>query len=116
MGWFDRTPPPLPPRTVLSHTAVLEGDLETRSDVEVHGRITGRVKTDATLRVGRDGLLDGEARCSVLEVAGRIKGLAAAAGPAVFEESARFEGELSAGRLRIASGAALLGRIRESRS
>lgn len=116
MAWFSKTPPPPPPKTVLGPTAVLEGDLVTRSDVEVHGHIAGTLKTDSTLTVGRHGSLEGEARCSALEAAGRLKGHFASTGLASFGESARFEGDLSAKRLRVVQGAALSGRVRENRT
>lgn len=115
MAWFNKTPPP-PPRTVLAPTVLLEGDLVTRSEVEVYGRIVGTLKTDSTLTVGREGSLEGEARCSALEAAGRLKGQFATAGLSSFGESARFEGDLSTRRLKIVAGAVLTGRIRESQN
>lgn len=113
MAWFSKTPPPPPPKTVLAPTAVLEGDLITRSDVEIHGCLAGTLKTDSTLTVAQTGSLEGEARCSALEAVGRLKGNLVTAGLSSFGHPARFEGDLSTRRLRIAAGAVLTGRIRE---
>lgn len=113
MAWFSKTPPPPPPKTFLSPKAVLEGDLVTRSDVEVHGCLIGTLKTDSNLTVVRNGSLEGEAHCSALEADGRLKGKFVTAGLSSMGQAARFEGDLSTRRLRIAAGAVLTGRIRE---
>lgn len=54
------------------------GEVVTSGDVELHGRLTGRLCARNVL-IGPEGVLEGEVTAEGLDVRGRLKGLAVAA-------------------------------------
>ncbi len=114
MGLFNRTPPPPPPRTFIAAGATIRGDLTTRADVEIEGRISGSIRTDAVLLILAGGALEGSADCRRLECGGTVDGTIRATELTAFTETAVWRGDLRTRELSIRKGARLQGRLQES--
>ncbi len=113
MGWFNKTPPPPPPKTVIAGGTWINGTLTTRSEIELEGRVTGALKTYASLRILPGGTLEGEADCRRGDCGGTLKGSVRASEMMIFRETAAWRGELSTPKLSIEKGARLEGRLQE---
>ncbi len=113
MGLFNKTPPPPPPKTFIAPGASIRGDLTTRADVEIEGRVSGSVRTDAVLRILAGGALEGSAECRRMECGGTLEGTIRTTEVAVFGETAVWRGDLNVNKLSVRKGARMQGRLKE---
>ncbi len=114
MGLFNKTPPPPPPRTYIAAGASIQGDLTTRANVEIEGKVSGTVRTDAVLRILAGGALEGSAECRRIECGGTLEGTIRSSELTVFGETAVWRGDLRTPKLFVMKGARLQGRLQES--
>lgn len=88
----------------------VEGRLESRGEVELHGSLDGEVQAERLL-IHERGALVGEARAQRILVRGRARAELLATQLVELEVSAKVEGTLSADRVLIADGADFRGRV-----
>lgn len=88
----------------------IEGRLESRGDVELHGSLEGEIQAER-LSIHERGLLVGEGRAQRILVRGRARADLVATQLVKLETSAAVEGVLAADRVLIADGADFRGRV-----
>lgn len=111
MAFFKKEPPPPPPQTVIGSKTALKGALSSRSDTRVHGVVEGPVSCASTLTVEAGASVRGEITCNSLDCGGAAAGRACVAGLAAFGPSASWDGDLHAARLKVTSGARIVGTL-----
>ena len=96
--------------TVVGPSVHVEGNFESKGNIIVKGSVAGTVKTSRHLRVEEGATLVANVEAESAEVAGSIKGNVKVAGIIELTSSAKIKGDVQAGTLVIASGAALHGK------
>lgn len=97
--------------TLLMEGTSVQGELVAESDIRIDGKVSGRITCSATLIIGSEGAVEGEASTVNMRVAGRFKGNADVSGELRLEETSVIDGDLTVGALDVEDGAKLNGRV-----
>lgn len=104
-----RTAKNLPDATIPPGT-VFTGDIETAGGVRVDGTVKGKVSAGGDVTIGVDGIIEGGAKASNVNVAGKIIGNITAAGAAKMLAGSKIVGDLAATCFAIEKGAYFKGK------
>lgn len=74
MGFFAPKPQPPPPMTVIGSKTRFEGEVASKRDIELHGRVKGKIKTEGVLKIQKGAVLEGAAACAELVAEGTLQG------------------------------------------
>ncbi|MEJ2368700.1 MAG: polymer-forming cytoskeletal protein [Acidobacteriota bacterium] len=88
-----------------------EGEVISRSDLEIAGDIKGDIKTEGRVTLDAPGRIEGCIECAQYRHAGQAKGILRTTALAAFLPGSTWEGELYPGRLDISPGAVVQGKI-----
>ena len=101
------TPPPSPGQgTVIGSGTEVKGAMDIDHPVRVHGRLSGRLRTSASLVVGEEGLVEAEKiEVREAEIHGRVSGRIVAGERVCLAATARFRGSATTPLLVIEEGA-----------
>lgn len=97
--------------TVLAETLVFEGDIRAAGDAVLAGQIAGNVEVVGRLALLKGGLVRGAVYADQARVEGTVEGPVTVKGKLEVGQSARIEGDLTAGVLAIAEGALVRGSL-----
>jgi cytoskeletal protein CcmA (bactofilin family) len=89
----------------LVQGARVEGSVRSESDIRVDGAIKGKLICDAKVIIGPTGQIDGEIKCKNAVIEGKFEGLLVVEELLNVRESATINGEVSASKLIVQSGA-----------
>lgn len=92
----------------------VEGRITAPSDIRIEGTLKGDLECEAKLIIGPSGVVEGNVRCRTAMVEGKFDGTLVVADLLEVRDSARVEGEITYGKLKIDSGAVLLGTVKMS--
>jgi cytoskeletal protein CcmA (bactofilin family) len=95
---------------MLAEGTVLEGNIDTTSDVRISGRIVGRARVSGKAIVAQDGSIEGELFADTADVGGRVQGELRIAGKLVLKSTAIVDGNVHAHRIVMEEGAVLNGK------
>lgn len=96
----------------IGRSVLVTGELTSDEDIAIDGMVRGRISVrDATVRVGREGEVEGDVRAPRILIAGRVRGGVFASERIELSPSAVVEGNLSAERVVLADGAQFNGGI-----
>jgi cytoskeletal protein CcmA (bactofilin family) len=87
----------------------INGDLETKGDIRIDGKITGDVKSKAKVVVGATGEIIGNINAESAEVCGNVTGDIATTEILFLKESAFINGNILANKLVVENGAVIKG-------
>jgi len=96
--------------TIIGPSVTLEGNFVGSGDVVVEGSINGTLKTQGSVRVGKDAKIKAEVRAAQVYVAGEIRGNVFASSSLELASSARVVGNIQAKNLSIEAGATFQGK------
>jgi len=96
--------------TVVGPSVHVEGDFNSKGNIVVKGSVAGTVKTSKHLRVEEGAVVVANVVADSAEVSGSIKGNMKVKETLELTSSAKIKGDVQAGVLIIASGAALHGK------
>ena len=99
--------------TLVKGTHV-EGSIKAPSDIRIEGTLEGNLDCQAKLIIGPSGNVNGNVNCRTAMIEGRFDGTLVVSELLEVRESAKVEGEITYGKLKIDAGAVLLGTIRMS--
>jgi len=94
---------------IIGVSTEIKGDVTTKGDIRINGRLVGSLRIEGKLIVGDTGYIEGEIYCTNAEIAGKIKGKMVTKELSSFTSTAKFDGELTTGKLIIEEGATLDG-------
>ncbi len=95
----------------LGPGAEYTGDLVFTGRVRIDGRLTGSVRTDDLLEIGRTGRVDGEVDVAQALIAGRVDGLLRVRERCTLLESAVIFGQVVTPWLDVRLGARIRGEV-----
>ena len=58
---------------MVGNGTVINGDIQSKSDIRIDGTLKGSVKTEGKLVVGSSGVVEGDVVCSNADISGEIK-------------------------------------------
>lgn len=96
---------------VIGEDLIIQGDLKSRGDIDVHGFVTGSV-TAERLIVHRGGRVYGNVRAASAEVNGTLQGTVAVRNLISIGSSGTVNGDVRYGQLSLAPGGELSAEVR----
>lgn len=96
------------PASLLAQNLVIEGSIQSDSEVQIDGLIRGDVRVER-LTIGETGRVEGQVAAETAEVRGRVVGAITAKQVRLFSTAA-VEGDITAEQLAIEPGASFEGR------
>lgn len=109
--FFGKKPQPPPPVTEIGEKTEIEGEVTSKREIRIRGKITGFVKSDEKVELAKGGVLKGTIASSAARIEGSVTGTANVSQLMELGENAVFEGELFSKKLKIVKGACLKGKI-----
>jgi cytoskeletal protein CcmA (bactofilin family) len=97
--------------SVLAATLAVKGDVEFEGALRIEGEVRGRITGQGRLFVNRGGRVLGDIIAAVVVIQGRVQGNIVAADRLQIEDGAEVIGDVKAGKMVVAEGAKLLGRL-----
>ena len=94
-----------PQRNVIGPTTNITGDITSKGDFRVDGRVEGTIKTSGRLIIGKDGFVIGKVDCANADVEGHISGKLTCTGTLTLKASAIIDGEVYLDKLSVEPGA-----------
>jgi cytoskeletal protein CcmA (bactofilin family) len=110
--FFSKKQDPPPPATELGSKTVFEGELVSKREINILGQVKGSVRSEVQVSISVSGRMEGTISSSTLLLEGTFSGTADISEVLFIGESANFQGELSAGKLKVAKGAFVQGKIK----
>ena len=89
----------------LKKGTVITGDLSSKSDARIDGVINGNVTIEGRVVIGETGEINGDIKCNILEVSGKITGNLDIKERLTLKLSANFTGNMKTEKLIIEPGA-----------
>lgn len=96
--------------TVVGPSVHVEGDFDSKGNIIVKGSVSGKITTSQHLRVEENAVVVASIKAATAEISGSIKGNVKVEGMLELSASAKIKGDVSAGVLIVAKGAALHGK------
>jgi cytoskeletal protein CcmA (bactofilin family) len=90
---------------------IVEGNIHTKGNIRVDGKVRGEVHSTENLAVGATGEIEGGVAGKNVIIAGRVKGNVASVEKLVLESKSVVQGDIRAQRLVIDEGAVFDGQV-----
>ena len=101
-------------RTVIGPDTVVSGEIHSKQDLVIQGRVEGTLGVDAVLFIEADGLVEGDVAATHVVVAGTFKGNLEVEDALEVAETGRVMGQVKAPRMLVADGAIMNAELRMS--
>lgn len=98
-------------KSYISRSMTLKGDLETQSNVSVHGTVYGDIRSKKRVTLGKKGRIEGNIESKTVVVSGCFKGTITAKRLIDVKAPAHIVGDLISDSVRLASGVSIQGNI-----
>jgi len=98
----------------LSSEVSIEGELSFRNELQIDGKVNGKINATGALIVGKSARIRGEVRAKSVTVQGTIEGNVFAAERCVLEPGATLRGDIESPSLALDENASFLGRAKIS--
>lgn len=95
--------------SILGPGVSVVGDLETPGSIRVEGTLIGSIRARKAVVVGRDGVVEGEIETADAIIAGSVVGTLKASSRLELQASARVEGTIRSGSIKVEEGATVNG-------
>lgn len=89
----------------------IEGTIRTSSDIRIEGTLVGNLECQAKLIIGASGSVTGEVVCRTAMIEGTFQGTLRVSELLEVRETAKVNGEIAYGKLKIDAGATLTGQL-----
>jgi len=94
---------------MLGNGTVINGDIQSKSDIRIDGTLKGSVKTEGKLVVGPSGVVEGDVVCSNADIAGEIKAKITVSQLLALKSTSKLNGDIITNKLSIEPGATFSG-------
>jgi cytoskeletal protein CcmA (bactofilin family) len=101
-------------RGFLSSDVSIEGDLSFRNELQIDGKVNGKINATGALIVGKRARIRGEVRVKSVTIQGTVEGNVFASERCVLEPGATLRGDVESPRLALDENASFLGRAKIS--
>jgi len=101
--------PEMPIINILGTGTVVKGEIQVNGDFRIDGTLTGNIQCKGKVVVGPTGKIEGEINCQNADFSGDVKATVKVTELLTLKETARFNGEITTGKLAIEPGAKFSG-------
>ena len=101
-------------RGFLSSEVSIDGDLSFRNELQIDGKVNGKINATGALIVGKSARIRGEVRAKSVTVQGTIEGNVFASERCVLEPGATLRGDIESPSLALDENASFLGHAKIS--
>ena len=91
--------------TMLGPDAKIKGPIKLNQGIIVYGRVYGDVSTRGSIRIAKDGIVEGNVRGSNIILGGTIIGHVKSEGSVTLKKTSKLKGDISYRKLHIEDGA-----------
>lgn len=89
----------------ISAESVITGDLQTKSNIKIDGRVNGNINASGSVSIGGSALVEGNISGTDIQIAGTVNGNISASGGLLLYGSAKLMGDVKAGSMEVEKGA-----------
>ncbi len=89
----------------ISAESVITGDLQTKSNIKIDGRVNGNVNASGSISIGGSALVEGNITGMDIQIAGTVNGNISAAGGLLLYGTAKLIGDVKAASMEVEKGA-----------
>ncbi len=89
----------------------VQGDIRSKSDIRIDGKLQGSLHCEAKLIIGATGKVEGKVQCKNAVIEGKFEGELQVTELLTMKETANVQGTISYGKLVVQPGAVLIGDI-----
>lgn len=97
---------------IISKGTVLVGNITTKGDIRVEGKIVGTITCNSKLVIGENGMVDGNIDARNAKIAGEVKGTVVIRELLQLEEKGKILGDIYTQKLAVQIGANFSGTCR----
>ena len=94
---------------MVGNGTVINGDIQSKSDIRIDGTLKGSVKTEGKLVVGSSGVVEGDVICSNADISGEIKAKITVSQLLALKSTSKLNGDIVTNKLSIEPGATFSG-------
>ncbi len=94
---------------MIGNGTVINGDIQSKSDIRIDGILKGSVKTEGKLVVGSTGVVEGDVVCVSADVSGEIKAKITVSQLLSLKSTSKLNGDIITNKLSIEPGASFSG-------
>ncbi len=98
-------------KSVIGHTIVINGEVESDEEVLIEGKIEGFVKSKGLVVIGKTGIVDAEVEANEVIVVGKINGNVNGVTKVEIKPEGEVNGNIVSQRVVLAEGAIFKGNI-----
>ena len=101
--------PEMPTINILGPGAIVKGEIQVNGDFRIDGTLNGIIHCKGKIVVGPTGKIDGEIQCQNADFSGEVTATVKVTELLTLKETARFNGDITTGKLAIEPGAKFSG-------
>lgn len=94
---------------IIGSGTLIKGDIETTGDIRIDGNINGNIDAKGKIVIGQIGKIEGELKCKVAEISGKIEGKITVSELLTLKSTAKIFGSIFTSKLAIEPGAIFTG-------
>ena len=91
--------------TMIGPDAKVNGPIMLEQGIIIYGQVYGDVRTRGSIRIARDGVVNGNVKCSNIVLGGTIIGDIKSEGSVTLKKTSNLKGDISYRKLHIEDGA-----------
>jgi cytoskeletal protein CcmA (bactofilin family) len=89
---------------VFGEGTTVEGNITSKGDVRIDGKLIGAINTSAKVVLGETGIIEGDLVATGADISGTVNGNVRVKGVLLLKSSARINGDIYTNKLQIESG------------
>ena len=89
----------------ISSESIITGDLQTKSNIRIEGKVQGNVTVSGNIHIGPDAKVDGNISGVDIQIAGTVNGNITSSGELMLFNTAKLTGDVAAYGLTVEKGA-----------
>ena len=91
--------------TMIGPDASIKGPVKLKQGIIIYGKVYGDISTTGSIRVAKDGVVNGNIKCSNIVLGGTIIGDIQSEGSVTLKRTSKLKGDISYRKLHIEDGA-----------
>lgn len=96
--------------TIVGPSVKIQGDLVSEGNIRIEGGVTGKVHTSQSVHIGEAAVISADVQAGNAIVAGQVSGNIKVSGNLILQSTARINGDIACGVLRVEDGALFSGK------
>ena len=91
--------------TMIGPDARVNGPVSLEQGIIIYGKINGNISTRGSIRLAKEGIVNGNIKCSDIIIGGKIIGHVESRGSVTLKKTSELKGDISYRKLHIEDGA-----------